>query len=318
MRQFEPLLESFLDAARPLVSVQGHGTLTKLTRRVLDWFTAEELDPVTCSVTDAVRYQAYLGDYRTEAGTPYCTGTIHNHLKAAKRFFAWLVQTEQRVSNPFAALRYPRLSEHLSTNVLTEAQMGKLLSSLATFDSLPNQAARLRRYRVHVVAEFLYATGLRIAEAASIPLSSLDLEARRVYLPSGKGGKPRTVFLSSYATGVVAHFLSHGLALVLGSYDRAGSDTLFATHREQLATVVNAELATVCNDCGLPVITSHGFRHSLGTHLLRAGCDMRHIQVILGHDSLASTQIYTRVDKDDLKRSVDQFHPRQWARAQVV
>jgi len=60
------------------------------------------------------------------------------------------------------------------------------------------------------------------------------------------------------------------------------------------------------------VITSHGFRHSLGTHLLRSGCDMRHIQVILGHEALSTTQIYTKVDKEDLKKSLDAFHPRRW------
>jgi site-specific recombinase XerD len=193
--------------------------------------------------------------------------------------------------------------------------MGRLLQALAAFDTLPSPQARLRRYRVHVVAEFLYATGLRIAEAASIVPEAIDLAARRIYLPQGKGSRPRTVFLHHYAAAVLDHFLTRGRALVLGPHSRAQTRTLFATHHERLARVVNAELAAVCRDCDLPVITSHAFRHSLGTHLLRSGCDLRHIQVILGHESLASTQIYTRVDKDDLKRSMDRFHPRQWARA---
>ena len=89
-------------------------------------------------------------------------------------------------------------------------------------------------------------------------------------------------------------------------------DTLFGADKARVAHVLNAELATICNGLGIPAITSHGFRHSLGTHLLRSGCDMRHIQMILGHEALQTTQIYTRVDKDDLKRSLDEHHPRQF------
>jgi site-specific recombinase XerD len=312
MTRYQDLLADYLASARGQVSAQGYGSLAKRTRQFLAWVEAEDRDLLELGISDAVHYQAYLGSHVGRTGAPYCPGTIHNHLKAARRLGDYLVQTGKRASNPFADLRYPRLPAHLSANVLTEAQMGRLLGTLAAFDTLPTPTARIRRYRVHVVAEFLYATGLRIAEAASIPLTAVDLETRRIYLPQGKGGRPRTVFLHRYAADILSHFLSRGRALVLGDYGRSQAQTLFATHRERLACVVNAELQAVCRATDLPVITSHAFRHSLGTHLLRSGCDLRHIQVILGHESLASTQIYTRVDKDDLKRSVDQFHPRQW------
>lgn len=79
--------------------------------------------------------------------------------------------------------------------------------------------------------------------------------------------------------------------------------------------MLNSRLRKLCLELEIPVITSHGFRHSLGTHLLRSGCDMRHIQVILGHDKLSSTQIYTKVYADDLKDSIDKYHPRQWIKS---
>lgn len=107
-------------------------------------------------------------------------------------------------------------------------------------------------------------------------------------------------------------YLARGRSAVLGGYVRNHGQTIFGADKSRLAIVLNAELKKVCTEMEIPVITSHGFRHSLGTHLLRAGCDMRYIQIILGHESLGSTQVYTKVDKDDLKRSLDAFHPRKY------
>ena len=314
---YDVLYEAFLDYMRPRTSAQGYRKLTDVTRRVIRWFESEELSPEAVTIADAVRFSSYLSTLTTRDGVAITTGTMINYLKAARRFFAYLVESERIGTNPFAELPYPKSPEHLSRNVLTEAQMACLLAHLARFDESATARERLRRYRVHVVAEFLYATGLRIAEAASLVESNLDLSSRLVYLPEGKGGAARTAFLSGYASDVMARYLSRGRDAVLGKYDRLHGDTLFGADKARLAAVVNEELREVCASLAIPVITTHGFRHSLGTHLLRAGCDMRHIQAILGHESLNTTQIYTKVDKDDLKRSLDAFHPRQWRREEV-
>lgn len=309
---YADLLDEFLEAEKRKVSAQGYATLAKLSRSVLAWIAEEEIDVKDADIRDAVRYQAYLGEYRGKDGKPYATGTMINHLKAARRLFAYLVRIEERETNPFAELRYPRTSSHLSRNMLSEAQMGRLLRELSRFDELPTRRAKLRRYRTHVAAELLYATGLRIAEACALTLADVDLAGRVVYVREGKGGKSRTAFLGSYAAEVVSRYLAGGRDAVLGSYGRQHGTTLFGADKERFATVVNGELRAVCVAAELPVITTHGFRHSLGTHLLRAGCDMRHIQAILGHEALGTTQIYTKVDKEDLKRSLDAYHPRRW------
>ena len=306
------LLESFLESQRPLVSAQGYVKLVDMTPRVLAWFDDEELELAAVSIGDSIRYQAWLSERVTAKGEPIATGTMHNYLKVARRLFDHLVLTEVIASNPFLELRLPRLPEHLSRNVLTEAQMGRLLKELENFDTLPVWYERERRYRVHVIAEFLYATGLRIAEACSLTEANLDLEHRLVYVPEGKGGKPRTAFLTSYAAEIMARYLSRGQAAIMHGFTRGHAHTLFGANKARVAEVVNGELRRVCGKLELPVITSHGFRHSLGTHLLRSGCDMRHIQAILGHEALQTTQVYTRVDKEDLRRSLDEFHPRHW------
>jgi len=306
------LLEEFLQAKRPRVSVQGYVALSGRARRMLAWFEDEELDLFALGIAEALRYQAWLSERLDDEGKPYCTGTMHNYLKTARAFFDYLVATERVKTNPFRELRYPRLASHLSRNVLTEAQMGALLSELSRFDELPTWYERERRYRVHVLAEFLYATGLRIAEACSLTEVDLDLEEGLVYLKEGKGGKPRTVFMTAYAAEVMRVYLDGGFSTIRRRYVRQMGHTLFGANKGRVATVANRELEKACTKLVLPVITTHGFRHSLGTHLLRAGVDMRHIQAILGHEALGTTQVYTHVDKEDLKRSLDAFHPRQW------
>jgi len=92
---------------------------------------------------------------------------------------------------------------------------------------------------------------------------------------------------------------------------RKHRERLFGADVATLMSAVNKELSEVCNKLKIPVITCHGFRHSIGTHLLRAGCDLRHIQMILGHEKLNSTQRYTRVDRRDLRNIIDKYHPRQ-------
>jgi len=282
---------------------------------MLTWFEAEEVDLFEVGIAEALRYQAWLSEHVDDEGRAYTTGTMHNYLKTARRFFDYLVATERVKSNPFQALRYPRLSSHLSRNFLSEAQMGRLLSELGKFDEGTSWYDRERRYRVHVIAEFLYATGLRIAEACSLTEVDVDLEARRVYLKEGKGGSPRTAYLTSYAAEVLKVYLDSGASATRHRYVRQLGHTIFGANKARVADVVNRELEKVCTRLELPVITTHGFRHSLGTHLLRSGADLRHIQAILGHEALQTTQIYTHVDKDDLRRSLDEHHPRHFRTA---
>ena len=306
------LLEEFLKAKKPRVSVQGYTALSGRARRMLEWFEAEDLDVQSVGIAEALRYAAWLSERLDDAGKPYATGTMHNYLKTARGFFDHLIQTERAQSNPFRELRYPRLPEHLSRNVLSEAEMGALLAELGRFDEEPVWYERERHYRVHVLAEFLYATGLRIAEACSLTEVDLDLEAQLVYLKEGKGGKPRTAYLTPYAAAVMREYLEGGSSAIQRNYVRRLGHTLFGANKARVAAVANPVLLAACTRLGIPPITTHGFRHSLGTHLLRRGVDMRHIQVILGHEALSTTQVYTHVAKEDLKKSLDEHHPRQW------
>jgi site-specific recombinase XerD len=301
--------ESFLAYAKPRRSLQGYRSLSANTRLLLRWFEREEIDLSRAGITDCIRYKNDLGAMVGEAGMPLSAGTIRNRLKAGKSLFRYLAATGRIPADPFREVPYPRLSDRLSDNVLSEAGMGRLLTYLSHFDEEATAARRRGRYRLHVLGELLYATGLRITEAAALTPAHIDLRGQRVYVAEGKGRKARYAFLTGYAAEVMGQYLNRGRTALCGGHTYG--HTVFGLHPGRLMAWANTELGKSCRKLGLPVITSHGFRHSLGTHLVHAGCDMRYIQALPGHESLRTTQVYTRIDKDALKDSLDAHHPRR-------
>jgi site-specific recombinase XerD len=306
---YAELYEEFLEWQRPRVTPQGLETIRHTVFQLITWLEAQEIRAEELSLQEALEYKAATASRVTKEGTPVSAGTCCNLLKAARVFYRFLVLSGRCETNPFMSVPFPRIGERISRNVLSEAQMNALLERLRMFTNTAS-------YKAHVIAELLYATGLRIAEAASLKPCDIDIRQRLVYVRDGKGGKSRTAFLTGYAALVVEQYLERGRALVLRSYagPRVKGDTLFCVGFPRLMQEMNAALKEACAALELPAITSHAFRHSLGTHLLRSGCDMRHIQAILGHDLLRTTQIYTHVYKDDLKTSLDAHHPRTWIR----
>jgi site-specific recombinase XerD len=298
-----------LDYQQRRTSFQGFKAIQKNSYQLLKWLEEKDIMPCELTIQDALEYKAAAASRTTKEGKPLAAGTCCNLLKAGRAFFKYLVTSGHMESNPFMAVSYPKLPERIYRNVLTEAQMNALLERFRKFTTLAE-------YKAHVIAELLYASGLRIAEAASLESKDIDTRQRLVNVREGKGGKSRTAFLTGYAAEVLDLYIAQGRELVLRSYYglRPQGHTVFCVGFARLQQEINDALRCACCELELPLITSHGFRHSAGTHLLRGGCDIRHIQVILGHDKLETTQIYTHVDKDDIKASLDAHHPRQWNR----
>jgi site-specific recombinase XerD len=302
--------ESYLSSRLKKVSRQAYMTIKKNALIFIEWINRKNILLEEVTTKDCIRYRYYLSRKKKKDGAPLCIETIHNRLKAGKALFRYLVEQGECPGNPFEEIKYPRIPEHYSRNVLNEAQMGNLLNYIKYFDKEPTVRDRIRRYKFHVIAEFLYATGLRINEAASLVPENIDTDQRFVYVIDGKGSKSRVAFLTGYAADVLKVYLSYGREKTLGKYERLWGHTLFGSHPERLMSVVNQELRKCCLELGLPVISSHGFRHSLGTHLHRAGCNIRYIQAIMGHESIAATQVYTEVNKFELVKILDVYHSR--------
>jgi len=181
---------------------------------------------------------------------------------------------------------------------------------LEDFNAEKDFYTKIRMYKSHVLSELLYSTALRINEAAGITLSDVDIERGEITVTDSKSKKKRKVFLNEYAKAVLKIYIEKMLSWVVFQ----NTALLFGTGSERLGNVLNTVLHKVCSRNKTNILTSHSFRHCVGYHLLKAGCDIRFIQSLLGHEKLKSTQVYTKVDKEDLKQVLDAFHPRQLRR----
>jgi integrase/recombinase XerC len=189
-----------------------------------------------------------------------------------------------------------------------EDQVGRYLDVLADWEAEPDVRNQMWAYRVHVMAEVQYATGLRMSELGALTEADLDLERFEIRVRDGKGGKDRVCYLTIWAADLLREYLKIRPLVVKGGEKR--NRYLFGPKGESLARAYNIRLNAVAKKLEMGRWHNHLWRHALGYHLLRAGCPIRSIQGILGHEKIASTQVYTKVDAEDVRGVLDAHHPR--------
>lgn len=255
-------------------------------------------------VKQAQGYQLWLKEEGKKADNTVATLVI-----AASRFYEYLKRRGVVMSNAFKDIKRARLVRGIPKNILTEKEIKEVLEELSKFNQEESFYSKVRRYRAHVVAEFLYSTGCRISEASEVRVEDVDIERGEVKIKDRKSKKERVSFLNEYAKGVLKLYLEKMRKWVFYAcnYDNG---SIFGACGERLSIMLNRELEKVCKEKGVKKITSGSFRHIVGSQLLRAGCDLRYIQEILGHRRVKSTQIYTQIDKQDLREILDTYHPR--------
>jgi integrase/recombinase XerC len=230
--------------------------------------------------------------------------TLARRAAAARGFTAWAAREGLVATDPGALLATPRTGRSLP-GVLRRDEAEALLdvAGLAADDDNPTGVRDL------AVLELLYASGIRVGELCGLDLDDVD-RARRVVRVLGKGAKERTVPVGLPALRAVERWLAEGRPRLLGP---ASGAALFLGSRgaridpRTVRRVVHRLLGHVP---GAPDLGPHGLRHSAATHLLEGGADLRSVQELLGHATLATTQIYTHVSVDRLKATYDQAHPR--------
>jgi integrase/recombinase XerC len=227
--------------------------------------------------------------------------TLARRAAAARGFTAWAARRGLMPVDVGAALASPKRHRTLPS-VLDVAQVRELLDGLALADDPIG-------VRDRAVLELLYATGVRVSELCGLDLDDLD-RGRRTIRVLGKGNKERTVPLGGPAIEAVDGWLAHGRPALVGA--RSGAALLLGSRGGRLDTrtarrVVHERLAAVP---GAPDLGPHGLRHSAATHLLEGGADLRSVQELLGHATLATTQLYTHVSIERLKATYDRAHPR--------
>jgi integrase/recombinase XerD len=278
-------------------------------KRFLSYLKENDLRLNELRVKHAQAYQGWLIEKGRLDGVRYKSGSIACLMKAALAFYEFLKRKRIIYSNPFNDIDKIKQEKRIPENLLKEKHISKLLDNLSHFDEDNSIRKQVQKYKTHVIAELMYSTALRISEVAGLTVKDIDLERGIVYVEQGKGEKRRECFLNDYAKEILSLYVKDFYPLVLtGNHNK---DLLFGSGESSLGKMINRQLKNTCRKMGIRNITSHGFRHSVGFHLLRSGCDIRHIQAILGHDRLKNTEIYTKVDKRDLKEVLDKYHPRK-------
>lgn len=223
---------------------------------------------------------------------------------SARTFTAWLTRTGRLDSDPALRLASPKRGRTLPS-VLRQSQASDALTwAAAGARELDPMALRDR-----LVVELLYATGIRVSELCGLDVDDVDT-VRRVVRVLGKGNKERSAPYGGPAAEALDTWLAHGRPAV--ATDRSGAALLLGRRGgrldpRQARTAVHEVLSSVD---GAPDMGPHGLRHSAATHLLEGGADLRVVQELLGHSSLATTQIYTHVSVDRLRAVHDRAHPR--------
>jgi integrase/recombinase XerC len=275
----------------------------------LHYLKREGLDLDAVGYREAQGYQSALaGSSLPDGSLRYRSHTVSEMVGAVGRFYAWLKGEGTVGRQPFADLDPVRCPDPLPRNLPDERTMEALLSRFRAWREAKYRRDRKSLYRVHVIGELLYASGLRIDELARLEVEDLELPSKTLRVRHGKGGRERVAYLNEYSACVLELWVKRMRGLYCG---RHAAPTLFGVKSgKMLDEAVNAHLKREASGFGLERFTAHAIRHTLGFHLLRRGCDLRYIQLILGHASLSATTLYTRVEKTDLRGQLDRFHPR--------
>jgi integrase/recombinase XerD len=242
----------------------------------------------------------------------YTKDSVITLINRLKRFYNYLYREKLILSNAFGQIKKIRSPRKLPKNIVTEEELSKILKYLSEFWKHKNIKDRRRFYKTHVIAELMYSTGLRMNEVRRLKVDDVDIERSVVKITDTKTKRERNAILNEYTCKVLSIYIRKIRDNIFFG-NTPYKDLLFFSN-VNLYMLVNKTLADACKALGIKIITSHGFRHCLACHLLRAGCDIRYIQRILGHKSLSTTQIYTKVDKKDLRFILDKYHPRQFNR----
>ncbi len=225
--------------------------------------------------------------------------TIARRLSCLRSFFRFLCREGTLDHNPAEAVPTPRLDQRLPS-FLDEQQVSRLL------DMPP--AERWRGLRDRAILETLYSTGMRVSELTGLNREDLD-EISGTVIVRGKGKKERLCPIGATALGAIRRYLAARPSAKRLRVPYA----IFVSQKGTRLTVrqVDRLLARYVRQAHLPsAISPHSLRHSFATHLLDRGADLRSVQELLGHASLSTTQIYTHVTAQRLKKIYDQAHPR--------
>lgn len=268
-------------------------------------------------------YKAWLSVYVTRKGDTLANKTLIDRMCMVQRWFAWLKKKGVIHYDPIAGVKPPRHKKLLPRGVMRPDEIRKVMEQ-------PDLRSVIG-YRDRTMMEVLYSTGARAAELVNLKVPDVDLRKKMARIRNGKGGKDRFVPLSTPCCRFLDRYLevfrpelAAGMRPSGNSWlkkSETGKDLLFLSiYGGPMGKVwLAALLKGYIRRAGIKKAVSpvHSFRHSVATHLLEGGMDVRYVQVLLGHTNINSTQIYTHVERHTLQALLKKHHPRELARERL-
>ena len=223
-------------------------------------------------------------------------------ISGLKSFFMYLVFEDFRTNNPLELIESPRLGRKLP-DTLNIADIDSLIAAI--------DLSKVEGERNRAILETLYGCGLRVSELVDLKISDLFFDEGFIKV-TGKGNKQRFVPVGSYTQKFITIYRINNRKFV--PIQKGFEDTLFLNRRGKQLT--RAMIFTIIKDLAAKIelkknISPHTFRHSFATHLLENGADLRSIQLMLGHESITTTEVYVHLDRKFLTEVVNKFHPRK-------
>jgi integrase/recombinase XerC len=293
--------EDFIESLRRK-AVSNH-TITNYQRDLRHFTEFLELRKASIETTDHLLLRDFLNHLYTDRRLS--KSSVSRKLACLKTFFKFMVREGRLKANPAELISSPRLPKKLP------AYLGE--EETATMMEMP-QGTSLKALRDRAILELLYASGLRVSELVGLNEDEIDMTQETVRV-LGKGNKERIVPFGRFAARAIVEYLEKKHAMGLAGAEDDGEVPAFITVRGQYCRMAARDVQRLVAVFRLGLkttrrVTPHTLRHSFATHLLERGADLRSIQELLGHNSLSTTQKYTHVSIQHLKKEYEKAHPK--------
>lgn len=295
------LLANFQDY---LAAVKGlsNNTVKAYCSDISEFFNFSEVKAASDLSSLSIRsLRAWLADQKEQG---IALSSLHRRTISLRVFFNWAQHEALILVNPAIRLGSPKIHRELPPSISIN-QLNRVFIKIR--ENLNSNPVRLRDL---AIIELLYATGIRVSELCNLNQSDIDY-AQSLVKVLGKGNKERMVPLGKPAQLAIEEWLCQREQLTSGKIQEP--EAVFTGVRGKridprvVRQIVHRAMQEIPN---IPDLSPHGLRHAMATHLLEGGADLRSVQEILGHSTIATTQIYTHVTKDRLKAAFRQAHPR--------
>ena len=271
-------------------TIIGYEANIDMFLQFLDEYKIKDLNKV-----DDVLIRKYLAELYHHQ---YAKKTISRHISSLRSFFKYLLKEDVIKNNPMVLISNPKLDKTLP-HFLTEIETEDVLKK-------PDQTKPLG-LRDALILELMYSTGIRVSELVSIKLKDVDHSLRQISI-LGKGNKERLVVYGGICEKLMDKYLNESRACLLGK--KTSEYLLLNIRGSNLTTRMIRDIVNKYAQDLKEHISPHVFRHTFATHMLNEGADLKTVQELLGHENLSTTQVYTHVSNERLRRVYLEAHPR--------